>query len=1198
VRRAPPAFAIVTLALLVAVTALGIDRLHDQADANRREATLFVRLDGLAGRLRLLEEQAIWSSQPVPWSDWASERAADLEAAQDEFALTLADLEQVDHDDAWRVRTAAERYVAAAAQLADLRRASNPEQAAAWDEAEVDPAFAALLALIEAETADRDAAAKRLAWLADAGTLAVLIAASVVGYVLYRQFEDDRRSTAVVESERRALARSGARLQALLANASDMVCVLDAGGAIRYASPSCERLLGYRPDELVGRRAGELARQDDAAAFGQFLGGLAKRPGTTDRVELRVHRRDGEERWLDVVATNRLADPDLRGLVVTCRDTTDRRRAEAALAGQHEALSLLAAGAPLTEVLAVLCRHLEEQLDRARCAVMLLDPASGCLRHGAGPRLPEAFVRAIDEASGLPLGPRGATGGASAPDGRPVISEDVATDPLWADFAALAATHAIRSAWSIPILDQETGAVLGTVAAYHANPRRPSAAELALVDEAVHLAGVAIRARGAEQRLRESEGRFRALVEHLPAITYIQRNDETGTTLYSSPQTEAISGWPAEVFINDSGHWLAITHPDDLGRLLEADRHANETGEPFRAEYRQRRASGTYIWIRDEAVLVEDPDGGAPYWLGVIFDVTAEKEAEGALRTSEEQFRLLFSANPYPMWVHDRETLRFLEVNDAAVAHYGYTRDEFLTMTIGDVRPAEDVARLREALVAERASLEASPGRQHRLKDGRLIDVEITSHLIAFRGRPATLVVAQDVTARKALEAELAHQALHDPLTGLANRALFLDRLGHALARIDGRGGGLAVLFLDLDDFKYVNDSLGHRAGDRLLVEVAARLLAGLRPGDTVARLGGDEFTVLLEDLAEPEEARRVAERLADGLRPPFRLDGRDVFVSASIGIAGPSAGAQADDLLRLADVAMYEAKHRGKARYAVFDVGMDDRAWKRLDLEAELRRAIATDQLRVHYQPLLDLQSGRIVEVEALVRWEHPARGLLPPGEFIPLAEETGLIVPLGRRVLEEACRQVRIWQLAYPSDPPLAVAVNLSARQLMRPELVADIAAALRGADLGPSSLTLEVTETAALHDIVAMVGPLRALRERGMRLAIDDFGTGYSGLSYLRGCPVDALKIDRAYVAGLGVDPADTAMVRAVIAFARTLGLEVVAEGVENAIQLAELVGLGCDRGQGYFFARPLPAEKLADLLSTRTPKRRRVLAAVAG
>ncbi|MGH2558408.1 MAG: putative bifunctional diguanylate cyclase/phosphodiesterase, partial [Thermomicrobiales bacterium] len=444
--------------------------------------------------------------------------------------------------------------------------------------------------------------------------------------------------------------------------------------------------------------------------------------------------------------------------------------------------------------------------------------------------------------------------------------------------------------------------------------------------------------------------------------------------------------------------------------------------------------------------------------------------------------------------------------------------------------------------------------------------------------------VLSDITDRKQFEDALTYQAFHDPLTGLPNRALFLDHLARALeaARRDGRA--LAVLFLDLDRFKLINDSLGHDAGDRALVLVARRLEACRRPGDTLARFGGDEFAMLLEEIADPRAAVAVTERVAHTLREPLALADQEVFTSASVGIAVSVAGE--DDpgsMLRDADAAMYEAK-QAQTGYAIFDNRMSEHAGTRLRLESDLRRAVAGDELRLAYQPVVELASGQIVEVEALVRWEHPEQGTLLPPVFVPLAEETGLIEPLGRWVLATACRQAAAWRQARVGGPPLVVAVNLSARQLASPTLVQDVARALTESDLDPGRLKLELTESAALAE-EGTPAILHALKELGVQLALDNFGTGYSSLSVLKRFPLDDLKLDRTFVAALGRHGRDANIVAAVLAFASALELRVTAEGIETAAQVAALRALGCARAQGFFFARPLTATALAALLTSQ-------------
>jgi diguanylate cyclase (GGDEF)-like protein len=434
---------------------------------------------------------------------------------------------------------------------------------------------------------------------------------------------------------------------------------------------------------------------------------------------------------------------------------------------------------------------------------------------------------------------------------------------------------------------------------------------------------------------------------------------------------------------------------------------------------------------------------------------------------------------------------------------------------------------------------------------------------------------------------ELRHQAFHDSLTGLANRSLFRDRVEHALARRPGPGVGLvAVLFLDLDDFKTVNDSLGHVGGDQLLAAVADRLETCLRASDTAARLGGDEFAILLEDLRDESEATNVAQRVIDALRPPIRIGGTAAVIATSIGIAVSQPGDDGvTELLRNADFAMYQAKHGGKGRYEIFRPSLREAVSERAALEALLRGAENRDELRLHYQPIVDLTDGSIIGIEALVRWNAPGRGLLMPADFIGLAEESGVIVEIGRWVLEHACRDTQTWRQAFGLDG-LSVSVNLSARQFQHPDLVAEVGAALASSGLEPSRLVLEITESVLMQTTTATIGKLADLRRIGVRLAIDDFGTGYSSLGYLERFPVDILKIDKTFIDGIGEHGNRPVLARAIVQLGRALGLLVIAEGIEREQQATALRRLGCTRGQGYLFARPLPADEVEPLLARRS------------
>jgi diguanylate cyclase (GGDEF)-like protein/PAS domain S-box-containing protein len=479
-----------------------------------------------------------------------------------------------------------------------------------------------------------------------------------------------------------------------------------------------------------------------------------------------------------------------------------------------------------------------------------------------------------------------------------------------------------------------------------------------------------------------------------------------------------------------------------------------------------------------------------------------------------------------------------------------------------------------------------------RRRDGEYVHTEtLRTNLLHDTNVKGTVLNTRDVTERKQFEEQLAHQAFHDSVTSLANRALFHDRVSHALQRQSREHEPISVLFMDLDDFKTINDSLGHAAGDQLLFEVGDRLKGCLRTADTAARLGGDEFAILLEDGEEGVTAADVAERIMEIMEEPFTLEGKEVFVRASVGIAIADGERDGDveELLRNADVAMYMAKDRGKGRYQVFEPAMHDTALKRLELKADLQRALEHDEYVLHYQPVIELETGRITGVEALVRWIHPVRGLVPPLDFIPLAEETGLIVPIGRWVMREACRVAVSLQDRFPNDPPLHMAVNLSARQIARPELIDEVRDILTDTGLEPGSLILEITETVMMQDMELSTERLGKLKELGVQLAVDDFGTGYSSLNYIRRFPVDILKVDKSFIDGVNEGGEASALTEAVIKLAGILNLRPVAEGIERADQLQRLLELHCDLGQGYFFAKPMPSDELVGLLDERASMR---------
>jgi len=549
-----------------------------------------------------------------------------------------------------------------------------------------------------------------------------------------------------------------------------------------------------------------------------------------------------------------------------------------------------------------------------------------------------------------------------------------------------------------------------------------------------------------------------------------------------------------------------------------------------------------------------------------------------ALQESEERFRNAFDYAAVGMALVSPEG-KWLQVNRSLCEIVGYTEEELLTTNFQTLTHPADLdsvaVSVSEVSAGKLSSCQLEKRYLHKL--GHSVWVHLSASQIrdkqAKEGR--LIFQLQDVTDRKRAEQQLLYDAFHDALTGLANRALFTDHLKLAVGRsrrqLDRQ---YAVLFLDLDRFKVINDSLGHTVGDQLLVGIARRLESCLRPGDTVARLGGDEFTVLLEDLKDEAEAVEVAKRLQETLALPFNLGGHQVFTTASIGITLSTIGYERpEDCLRDADTAMYRAKQHGKARHELFDASMHARAMKLLQVESDLRRAVEHHELVVYYQPIMSLGSGRVRGFEALVRWQHPQQGLISPSDFIPVAEETGIIVPVGQWVLGEACRQARIWQDQFPSDPPLTISVNISAKQFAQPGLIEQVEQVLKETGIAPGSLQLELTESVVMESIETATDLLHRLRALGVALSIDDFGTGYSSLNYLHNFPLDTLKIDRSFVSQIAGNNENTEIVQTIVTLARSLGMNVVAEGIETELQLASLQALECEGGQGYLFAKPM-------------------------
>jgi diguanylate cyclase (GGDEF)-like protein/PAS domain S-box-containing protein len=683
--------------------------------------------------------------------------------------------------------------------------------------------------------------------------------------------------------------------------------------------------------------------------------------------------------------------------------------------------------------------------------------------------------------------------------------------------------------------------------------------------------------RAAEHALAQSEERFRTLASASPVGVFAIAED--GRLAYANERLREIFDMPAEVL--DGPPWLERVPAEDRDRLVGEFRRARALGERMSLDVRV--VAGIDRWARIHVAPVSKGPDEPMGLVGTIEDVTVEVTARMALAAREAEYRMLAEHSTDFLSRHTIDGT-FLYASPVSRAMLGWDSEAMLGRTPKQLEldhPDDMEIIERNWVGALREERSRTAAYRARRRDGSIVWLETTFRAVRGPGGEALemVCVSRDISERKSAELELAHRALHDGLTGLPNRTLFLDRLGQALRRARRRDRGVAVVFLDLDRFKLVNDSLGHKAGDRLLVDVAMRLSSALRPSDTLARFGGDELTLLCEDIGDVEHARAIAQRLLETFAEPFLVQDGEAFLQASVGIALSRDGFEApEDLIRDADAAMYRAKARGQG-VELFDEAMRQDVRDRLALEAALRRGIGRGELRLHCQPLVSLADARIEGFEALVRWEHPERGLVPPGSFIPLAEETGLIVPIGAWVLNEACATLRRI-IDETGQASLQVSVNVSPRQLQQPDFVAQVRSALDDNGLEPSCLVIEITESAIMEAGAAAI--LRGLKDIGVRLAMDDFGTGYSSLAHLRRFPLDVIKVDRSFVAGLG-DGQGSSIAGAIVSLAHALGLRTVAEGIEDDEQRRAVLALGCDVGQGFHFARPMPADDLTRLLA---------------
>ena len=956
------------------------------------------------------------------------------------------------------------------------------------------------------------------------------------------------------------------RLRALLEHSSDLLVVLDADGRAVFAAP--ETILGHGVAAMEVADTLELVHPHHREAVSAWLAEIVGRPGARAELECRVRHADGSWRWMHVRGANLLDDAEVGGVIVNALDVTRERNAEATARQSDERLRSLVRNA---NDLTVVC-----------------DP--GGIPRWATPSLERVFGFTLADISGERF------------HAEFVHPEDLPGLVKAFDWASRRPGEAAPIEFRLLLLDGSTRVVEGTITHL-------------LDDPAVE--GIVLNVRDitdrkqAEAALRKSEQRWKVLFENSSDLVNVFGPD--GQMVFSS-NSGAVLGWEAQL-ATDPAWVFELVHPDDRPLALAMfERMVTHEGTTGPVVTRVRHADGSWRWIESVANnLLGDPE--VECIVVHTRDITERKDSENQLRDQTRFVETLHGVGQTLAAELDLERL-VQAITDAAVDVSGATFGFFVGSEETAVRarsgappeghefPREILARvlggdgllrnddvLAVPVISRRGEVLGAlvcEGPEHGKfsERGERMLLGIATHAAVAIDNARLYQAAQsEISARKQAEAELAHAATHDPLTGLPNRALFLDRLAMALGRAQRLPAAAGVLLFDLDRFKVVNDSLGHAAGDHLLVEVADRLRQIVRPGDTVARLGGDEFIMLCEGLNGEIDAIGIADRVAEILSGTFALDEAEVTVSASVGIAVAS-GPRRDpsSLVRDADAAMYRAKERGRNRWELFDEGLRTRAVQRLSLETDLRHAIERDQLRLQLQPIVDVATDAVIGAEALVRWERPDLGLVNPGEFIRVAEETGLVVAVGEWVISETCRHIKAGVLDF-GDTKLTVSINVSARQLAKRDMVRAIQALLDDAEVEPGRVCIEITESVLMEDVESAIAVLEELRSLGIELWVDDFGTGYSSLAYLRRLPIHGLKIDRSFVAGVAKGAEDAAIAAGVVSLAHTLGLVALAEGVETVEQLDLIRELGCDLAQGYYWAPPLHPTDLQAWLPAR-------------
>jgi diguanylate cyclase (GGDEF)-like protein/PAS domain S-box-containing protein len=991
---------------------------------------------------------------------------------------------------------------------------------------------------------------------------------------------------ALRENERvnQELHKSEAMYRSVIETMVEGVCFLSARGRIIGVNSAAESILGRSRAELLG--SGSLASpwpaiRENGSPFPAEMNPalITLRTGAPQfGVVVGLCKPGNVITWISInsqhVGVIGGGADDQAAVVATFHDVTARKWTEAHDRLRSDILEKLARGMELPALLDALARGVEAEQPGCLASILLVDD-DGRLHLGAAPSLPDEFFAPIEA---VPIGEGVGACGTAAARGELFVVDDIQQHPYWHDYRDLAARTGVAACWSQPAFDNR-GCVVATIAIYAREPRQPNEYDLAYLVHAANLASIAISRHRDERALRMSEAKFAALFSLTPEPMTVARLRD-GLILDVSESAACYWGCTRGDLVGrtalpgDIGFWVDLEQRRRWAELIQRD------GEAIGFETQIRRPDGVSATVLMYSKVVDI--NGEPCVISNLHDISDRLAAEEALRKSEAKFSALFSMTPDPLALTRLGDGMVLEASRSFAEFFGYSGEEVVGRTTlpEDLGLWGDAGHRHEWMERLRRDGEVTGFETlMRRKDGVVKPVLVSGKVVEVGGDPCVIAVAHDITEQKQHAEHLEQIAYHDPLTGLPNRLLLHDRLNLVIAQSRRSGSRVAVCYLDLDGFKEVNDRLGHQAGDKVLIEVAGRLLGCVRGGDTVARLGGDEFVVLLSDLADDGECRIALDRLLSAVAEPYVIGaGEYSGISASIGVTlFPSDAVDTDTLVRHADHAMYAAKQAGKNRYQMFDTRLEQRIEVHYSAVREIVESLRAGQLHLHYQPKVDCRLGRVVGAEALIRWQHPTLGLLPPAEFLPLIEDTDLALEVGDWVMRTAVAQAASWQR---QGIDLPVSVNAFIRQLLQPGFAGILAALLdRFPDFGRDRLQVEIVETAVINEIDAIRQVMEECRGLGVGFSLDDFGTGYSALSHLRHLPAAEIKIDRSFVGDMIANAEDLAIVEAVIGLGRAFDRRVVAEGVQTPAHIARLLTLGCNLMQGYALAQPMPE---ADLL----------------